>query len=73
MLGDSRRPEPTAANPLRSLPTHLIQELGDVVDTVVHDDPGALAVVMLLHLLQPIVAAPPRLTAGFTGAHHILA
>lgn len=22
MLGDSRRPEPTAANPLRSLPTH---------------------------------------------------
>lgn len=26
---------------------------------------------MLLHLLQPIVAAPPRLTAGFAGAHHV--
>lgn len=67
-----RCPPPTAA-PLLQPPrgTHLVQKLGDIVDAVVQDDPGALAVVVLLHLLQPVVPAPPRLAPGLAGAHHV--
>lgn len=66
----ARRRVPRSSFPV-PLSTHLVQKLGDIVDAVVHDDPGALAVVVLLHLLQTVVPAPPRLAPGLAGAHHV--
>lgn len=44
-------------NPRRrhASPTHLLQKLGQIVHLVVQDQPGALAVVVLLDLFQGVV------------------
>lgn len=51
--GPSR--EPPNPGPRRVSPTHLLQKFGHIIHLVVQDQPGALAVVVLLDLLQGVV------------------
>lgn len=50
-----RRTDPASPRRRHASPTHLLQKLGQIVHLVVQDQPGALAVVVLLDLFQGVV------------------
>ena len=53
--GKSRRGAPQAPIGIPPPSTHLLQKFGQIVHFVVQDQPGALAVVVLLDLFQGVV------------------